>query len=136
MSPRQTFATVSDYLAVLAPAHAKILRGILATVQKAVPGATPVISYGIPAFKQDRVFIYCAAFKQHIGVYPPVREDTKLRTALKPYANGKGNLSFPLEGAMPLPLIARVAKALAKQYAQGSTTAPKKKARSKSANPA
>jgi uncharacterized protein YdhG (YjbR/CyaY superfamily) len=136
MSSRKSFATVSDYLAALAPSHAKILRGVLATVRKSVPRATPVISYGIPAFKQDRVFIYCAAFKKHIGVFPPVREDTKLRIALKPYASAKGNLSFPVDAPMPLALIARVAKALAKQYARGSKSQPKKKVHSKRANAA
>jgi uncharacterized protein YdhG (YjbR/CyaY superfamily) len=118
MKPHQSPATVSDYMAALAPAHAKALRGVLASVRKAVPGATLVISYGIPALKQDRVFIYCAAFKKHIGVYPPVRGDAKLRAVLKPYANAKGNLSFPLDEKLPLPLIARVARALAKQYAK------------------
>ena len=88
---------------------------MLASVRKAVPGATSVISYGIPALKKDRVFIYCAAFKTHIGIYPPVRGDGRLLAALKPYANAKGNLRFPLDDAMPLALIARIAKALAKQ---------------------
>jgi hypothetical protein len=40
--------------------------------------------------------------------------------ALQPYANAKGNLNFPLDAPMPMPLIARVAKALAKQYAGDS----------------
>jgi uncharacterized protein YdhG (YjbR/CyaY superfamily) len=116
MSPRPAFATVPDYLAALEPAQAKALRRVLAEVKKAVPRSSRVISYGMPAFKQERVFIYCAAFKRHIGIYPPVHDDTKLRAALKPYANAKGNLSFPLSEPMPLALIARVAKALAKQY--------------------
>jgi uncharacterized protein YdhG (YjbR/CyaY superfamily) len=132
MSSRQTFTSVSDYLAALSPSQAKALRSVLATVRKSVPSATPVISYGIPALKQDRVFIYCAAFKKHIGVYPPIRDDAKLRVTLKPYANAKGNLSFHLDKAMPLPLIARVAKALAKQYARGSTARPTRKVRAKS----
>ena len=118
MSPRPTFADHSGYLSALKPAQAKVLRKVLATVRKAVPGGEPVISYGIPAFRQDRVFMYCAAFKHHVGIYPPVRGDAKLQAALKPYANAKGNLSFPLEEAMPLALIARVAKALARQYAR------------------
>jgi uncharacterized protein YdhG (YjbR/CyaY superfamily) len=136
MSQNQASATVSDYLAALAPSHARILRSVLATVRKSVPNASPVISYGIPAFKQDRVFIYCAAFKKHIGVYPPVRDDATLRVALKPYANAKGNLSFALNEEMPLSLIARVAKALAKQYAKGSTARPKRKVSSKNASAA
>ena len=118
MSPRPVFATVADYLAALEPAQAKPLRRVLAVVKKAVPQSSRVISYGIPAFKQERVFIYCAAFKRHIGIYPPVRDDAKLRAALEPYANAKGNLSFPLDEPMPMALIARVAKALAKQYAR------------------
>jgi uncharacterized protein YdhG (YjbR/CyaY superfamily) len=117
MSLRKSFATQADYLSALDPAQAKVLRKVLASVRKAVPRSQPVISYGIPAFRQDRVFIYCAAFKRHIGIYPPVRGDQKLRAKLKPYANAKGNLAFPLEEAMPLALIARVARALARQYA-------------------
>jgi uncharacterized protein YdhG (YjbR/CyaY superfamily) len=127
MSARQNFATVPDYLAALAPPHAKILRGVMATIRKAVPGAEPVISYGIPAFRKERVFIYCAAFRKHIGVYPPVRGDDRLQTALKPYANEKGNLAFPLEKAMPTSLLARVAKALARQSEQGRTVRTKAK---------
>jgi uncharacterized protein YdhG (YjbR/CyaY superfamily) len=73
MSPRPTFATVADYLAALEPAQARALKQVLAVVRKAVPRSTRVVSYGIPAFRQDRVFIYCAAFKRHIGIYPPVR---------------------------------------------------------------
>lgn len=130
MSPRQTFATVSNYLAALEPAHRRALRRVIASARKAVPGATLVISYGIPALKQGRVFIYCAAFKKHIGVYPPVRKDAKLRAALKPYANAKGNLSFALDQAVPVALIARVAKALARQYAHGSKAPPNRPARS------
>ena len=136
MSPRQVFATVSDYLDALTPSQAKALRSVLTTVHKSAPSAESVISYGIPAFKKDRVFIYCAAFKKHIGIYPPVREDAKLRAVLRPYANAKGNLSFPLASPMPLSLIARVAKALAKQYAKDSTARPKRTRRLKSANAA
>jgi uncharacterized protein YdhG (YjbR/CyaY superfamily) len=119
MSARRTFSSVPDYLASLDPARAKALKRVLSLVKKSVPKGTPVISYGIPAFKQDRVFIYCAAFKRHIGIFPPVR-DPKLRATLEPYANAKGNLSFPLDEPIPMLLIAKVAKALAKQYARSA----------------
>jgi uncharacterized protein YdhG (YjbR/CyaY superfamily) len=125
MSSRPAFASVPDYLSSLEPAHSKALKSVLALVRKTVPKGEQVISYGIPAFRLGRVFIYCAAFKRHIGIYPPVRGDAKLAKDLKPYANAKGNLSFPLDAPMPMALIARVAKALAKQYAQ--PIAPKTK---------
>jgi uncharacterized protein YdhG (YjbR/CyaY superfamily) len=117
MSARSVFASHREYLASLAPDQAKILRRVLALVRKSAPRSTAVISYGIPAFRRDRVFIYCAAFKRHIGIYPPVKGDARLQTALEPYSNAKGNLSFPFDEPLPVALIARVAKALAKQYA-------------------
>jgi uncharacterized protein YdhG (YjbR/CyaY superfamily) len=115
MASRPKVATVDEYLSLLAPEQARQLKRVIATVRKAVPGCTQVISYGIPAFKRDKVFIYCAAFKSHIGIYPPVRGDARLIAALKPHANPKGNLRFPFDERMPHRLIARVAKALAKE---------------------
>jgi uncharacterized protein YdhG (YjbR/CyaY superfamily) len=117
-SARPAFASVQEYLGALTPEQARILKRVLALVRKSVPRSTTVISYGIPAFRQDRVFIYCAAFKQHIGIYPPVRDNPRLQEALKPYANAKGNLRFPFDEPLPIALIARVAKALAKQHAR------------------
>jgi uncharacterized protein YdhG (YjbR/CyaY superfamily) len=129
MSRRPAFASVSDYLSALAPAQARALKRALAVVRNAVPGITRVISYGIPAFRQERVFIYCAAFERHIGIYPPVTDDARLKAALAPYANAKGNLSFPLDVPLPMALIGRVAKALARQYASTSVARPKPRAR-------
>ena len=112
MSRRPAVATHADYVRTLGKEQSRALRKVLATVRKVVADATPVISYGIPAFKRDRVFIYCAAFKHHIGIYPPVRGDARLQAALKPHANARGNLRFALDEPLPLALIARVAKSL------------------------
>jgi uncharacterized protein YdhG (YjbR/CyaY superfamily) len=106
-------------MAALTDEQARALRRVLALVKKTVPGCTQLISYRIPAFRIDRVFMYCAAFKSHIGIYPPVRGDARLQAQLKPYANAKGNLRFALDEPIPWPLIARVAKALAKSHGVG-----------------
>jgi predicted DNA-binding protein (MmcQ/YjbR family)/uncharacterized protein YdhG (YjbR/CyaY superfamily) len=110
-------ASLPEYMAKLSAEQSRVLRQVLALIQKAVPAAEPTISYSIPAFKLERVFIYTAAFKSHIGIFPPV-SDAKLRAALKPYANAKGNLRFDLSKPMPRALISRVAKALARQHAE------------------
>jgi uncharacterized protein YdhG (YjbR/CyaY superfamily) len=123
MSARPRISTVPDYLALLQPAQVRELKRLFALIRKSVPGSRQVISYGIPAFKQDKVFIYCAAFKSHIGIYPPVRGDARLIAALKPYANPKGNLRFALTEPIPYALIARVAKALARTYARKAAKA-------------
>ena len=100
-----------------------ILQKIRATVSKAAPKAEARISYRIPAFFQDGVVIYFAAFKKHIGVFPPVR-DEKLRAAVAKYAGPKGNLQFPLAEAMPYALIARIVKARVREnVAKRKTTA-------------
>jgi len=59
--------------------------------------------------------VYFAAFKKHIGFYPPVRGDARLMKAVSPYAGEKGNLRFPLEQPIPYDLIRRIAKFRAKQ---------------------
>lgn len=111
------FSTMAEYMATLPPASARALRKVRATVRKKVPGAREVISYNIPAFSLEKPFMYCAAFKSHIGIYPPVRNDARLVMALAPFRNAKGNLRFPLDEPLPLPLVARIAGALARQYA-------------------
>ena len=136
MSKRPSAESVPDYLAALDPAQSKILKRYLTLIKKTVPNCACVISYGIPAFRQERVFIYCAAFKKHIGIYPPVRSDARLQAALNPYANAKGNLSFPLDDPIPAALVVRVAKALAKQYAQSNVSGAKRKVRTKGARAA
>ncbi len=55
--------------------------------------------------------MYFAAFKKHIGLFPPVRGGEKLRRAAAPYAGPKGNLQIPLEKPIPYGLIRRIVKA-------------------------
>lgn len=122
-----TPATIDDYIATFPPDVQEILRKIRATIAKAIPQAQEKISYRIPAFALDGDVIYFAAFKKHIGVYPPVR-DAKLRKEVARYAGPKGNLQFPLAERMPYALIGRIAKARAKENAARAGT---KKAKAK-----
>ncbi len=52
---------------------------------------------------------YIAAFKKHIGIFPPVR-DAALQEQLAPYAGPKGNLQFPLLAPIPYALITKIVK--------------------------
>jgi uncharacterized protein YdhG (YjbR/CyaY superfamily) len=102
--------TIDEYIDRSAPEVQPILRRIRTTVAKAVPDATETISYGIPAFKCRRIVVYFAAFKGHIGLYPPARGDAALEKAVAPYANEKGNLRFPLDRRIPYGLIGKITK--------------------------
>ena len=105
--------TVDDYIATFAPDIQAVLQKIRQTVKAAAPDAEETISYRIPAFKLNGMLVYFAAFKKHIGLYPPVRGDDSLMQAVKPYAGPKGNLQFPFKKPIPYALIRRIVKARA-----------------------
>jgi uncharacterized protein YdhG (YjbR/CyaY superfamily) len=92
-----------------------LLERIRLTIRNAAPGAQEIISYRMPAFTQSGVLVYFAAFKNHIGLYPPVSGDARLEKAISPYAGEKGNLRFPLNQPIPYDLIERIVKLRVKQ---------------------
>ncbi len=108
-------ASIDDYIAAQMSAVQPILRRIRAIVREEAPHAQETISYRMPAFMQGGALIYFAAFKKHIGIYPPVRGDAALLQVLAPYRGEKGNLSFPLAEIMPYELIRRVARQRVKE---------------------
>jgi uncharacterized protein YdhG (YjbR/CyaY superfamily) len=112
---RRAPKTIDEYIDRCAPQAQPILRRVRATIAKAAPEATETISYGMPAFKLRRIVVYFAAFKHHIGLYPPVKGDVSLEKAVTPYAGEKGNLRFPIEQKIPSALISRIVKFRATQ---------------------
>lgn len=107
--------SISAYIAACPAAVRPILTKIRTTIRAAAPGATEVISYRMPAFKGHGILVYFAAFKSHIGIYPPVRGDAGLRKALAPFAGPKGNLKFPLDQPFPYSLVNRIVRHRVKQ---------------------
>lgn len=116
-------ATIDEYIATFPPDIQAILQKIRATIAKAVPQARERISYRIPAFALNGDVVYFAAFKKHIGLYPPVR-DAKLKKEAAGYAGPKGNLQFPLTEKIPYGLISRIAKARARENLARSRAKP------------
>lgn len=91
------------------------LRAIAAAIADHVPDAQPCVSYRMPAYRLKRVFIYFAAFKRHIGMYPPLHDAGDLKERLAPHLGPKGNLTFSHAEPLPLELILQVAERLARQ---------------------
>ena len=108
-------ATIDAYIAACTPKAQSILHRIRHSVQDIAPEAEEMISYRMPAFRQGRMLIYFAAFKNHIGIFPPVRGDAKLEKAVARYAGAKGNLRFPLDEPIPFALIKRIVRLRLKQ---------------------
>jgi len=112
--------TIDAYIAA-APAEVRpILEKIRQTIAAAAPEAQEVISYRIPAFRGKGILVYFAAFKNHIGLYPPISGDAKLEKDLARYAGPKGNLQFPLDEPIPYALIKRIVKLRVKQDRAGA----------------
>jgi uncharacterized protein YdhG (YjbR/CyaY superfamily) len=104
-------ADVDAYIAQFAPEIQEILRAVRATVRSAAPAAEERISYRMPALFQDGAVVYFAAFKHHIGLFPPVEDPAVRAKGVARHAGPKGNLQFPYSAPMPLDLIAQVVRA-------------------------
>ena len=119
---------VDAYIAQFPPQVRTVLEKVRATIRRAAPDAAEVISYQMPAYRRHGILVYFAAWKHHIGLYPPISGDAALEKAVARYAGPKGNLQFPLDEPMPYALIERIVNLRVKQDAE-KAAAKEKKAR-------
>jgi len=109
--PRRA-ASVAAYVASLPPARRRSFQQLRRVIRAAAPGAEEGISYGIPAFRLDgRLLVWCAAFKEHLSLFPGAAVVRSQAAALKGYSISKGTIRFPLGGTLPIRLIARLVRA-------------------------
>jgi uncharacterized protein YdhG (YjbR/CyaY superfamily) len=108
---------IDDYIASFPPDVRAILEEIRLTIRKAAPDAEETISYAMPAFKLNGILVYFAAFKKHIGFFPPVSGDAGVEKEIAPYSGPKGNLQFQMDKPIPYDLIERIVKLRVKQDA-------------------
>jgi uncharacterized protein YdhG (YjbR/CyaY superfamily) len=101
---------IDEYIASFSLEVRSILEKIRLTIREAAPEAEEKISYQMPTFALLGNLIHFAAFKTHIGLYPPVKGDEKLRAEISRYQGEKGNLKFPLDEPIPYTLISRIVK--------------------------
>jgi uncharacterized protein YdhG (YjbR/CyaY superfamily) len=116
MSANPTTAkNIDEYIARFPEDVRAILEKIRRTIQKAAPEAKEVISYQMPAFHLKGNLVYFAAWKEHIGFYPPISGDEELQAEASVYAGKKGNLQFPLDQPIPYDLIRKVVQLRVRQ---------------------
>jgi uncharacterized protein YdhG (YjbR/CyaY superfamily) len=104
-----------------------ILQKVRTTIRNAAPQAKETISYLMPTFKQHGMLVHFAAWKQHIGLYPPVSGDKALEKAVARYDGPKGNLQYPLDQPIRYGLIERIVKLRVKQDATKAAARRKKR---------
>lgn len=127
MAKAQRPIDIDGYIARFPADVRAVLEQVRGTIRDAAPDATEVISYQMPAFRQHGILVYFAAWKQHIGLYPPISGDPAVEKAVARYAGPKGNLQFPLAEPMPLALIERIVKLRVKQDSEKAEAKRKKK---------
>jgi uncharacterized protein YdhG (YjbR/CyaY superfamily) len=88
----------------------EILEKIRMTIQKAAPDAKEKISYSMPAFDQNGIVVYFAAFKNHFGLYALPTGHEVFKDELSSYKSGKGSVQFPFSKPIPYDLITRIVK--------------------------
>ncbi len=115
MAKAQKPKDIDGYISQFPADVQAVLQEVRETIRRAAPEAKETISYMMPAFKQHGILVYFAAWKKHIGMYPPISGDKALEKAIAQYAGPKGNLQFPLDEPIPHDLIERIVKLRVKQ---------------------
>jgi uncharacterized protein YdhG (YjbR/CyaY superfamily) len=101
---------IDEYIGCYPKEIQKLLEQLRSTIKKAAPNAVEIISYGMPAFKQNGMLVWFAAHTKHIGFYPGASGIEAFKQELSVYKGAKGSVQFPLDKPLPSGLITRIVK--------------------------
>ncbi len=118
---------IDEYIAGFPKDVQEILEKIRLTIRTAAPDAEETIKYQMPTFTLKGNLVYFAAFKDHIGFYPPVTGFEKIKKELSVYEGPKGSLKFPLDKPIPFDLITKIVKFRVKENLERAEAKGKKK---------
>ena len=127
----EKFRTVNEYLATITPEKRSMLEELRQVIIKAAPKAEEVINYNMPAYKMNRVLVYFAAGKNHIGFYPTPNPIKVFSKELSKYKTSKGASQFPLDKPIPKKLVSDIVKFRIKEDTVHALKSPAKKVASK-----
>jgi uncharacterized protein YdhG (YjbR/CyaY superfamily) len=101
---------IDDYLDRFPKHVQQLLQKMRLTIRAAAPQAKETMSYRMPAFTLDRILVYFAAHKSHIGFYPGAAAIAAFQKELSAYKGAKGSVQFPFDESLPLALVRRIVK--------------------------
>ena len=102
--------SVDQYIAGWPTGIRQILEQVRGIIRTAAPDAAEVISYGMPAYKQNGILVYFAAHKNHLGFYPTGSGIKAFEHALESMPTSKGTVQFPYGKPLPVDLISDMVK--------------------------
>lgn len=102
-------SSVAEYEQTI-PAHVhSAWRELRKAVVDAAPDAEEVISYQMPALKQNGMVIYYSATPKHLALsFPSPKIFQDMKEELAPFEVGKTSIKFPLDEPVPVSLIRRI----------------------------
>src|SRR5262245_19214967 len=115
MTPGTKFDSVDQYLSVFPASTKRLLKQMRETIKAAAPQAEEVISYNMPAFKQEGALVYYAGYKVHIGLCRVSSGVSAVKKELEGYQVSKGTIRLPLDEPLPLKLITKIVKCRVKE---------------------
>lgn len=86
----------------------KKLKQLRAIIKKTLPAAAEIISYNMPAYKQNGVLVYFAGYKNHVGFYPTPAPIKVFKDELLNYKTSKGAIQFAIDKPLPASLITKI----------------------------
>ena len=104
-SRREPPNSITEYINAAPKEAQKKLREMRACIRAAAPGAKESLKWGMPAFSYRRILVTFAVFKHHIGFYPTPSAVRAFAKDLEGFVTADASIRFPLEKALPLPLI-------------------------------
>jgi uncharacterized protein YdhG (YjbR/CyaY superfamily) len=116
---------VEEYMAGVPEGARDAFEKLRATIRSAMPpAATETISYRIPAFRDQQILVWFAAFSSHCSLFPTASVLEAFKKDLKGYPTSKGTIRFPVDEPLPTALVKKLVKA---RVAQAKSKAKSKK---------
>lgn len=115
------FTTIDAYHASFNEAVQTKLQQLRKAILQAAPKSVELISYNMPAFKQNTNLVYYAAYQKHIGLYPTAKPLIVFAEELTQFKTSKGAIQFPIDKPLPIALIKKIVRYRVKEDAEKQT---------------
>lgn len=104
-----SIANVDAYLQQFSGIQKATLEKMRRDIKAAAPGAEEVISYGMPAYKQNGIVCYFAGFRNHCSFFPAGNNIiAQFQKELAGYELSKGTIRFPIDKPLPSALVKKM----------------------------
>lgn len=102
---------ITDYIEEADAKQRPQLTAMYQILKSLLPEATETLSYGMPAFHQQKDIVYFAAMKNHLGFYPTNTPIAAFEDELDGrYNYSKGAVQFDYNNPLPAELIAKMVR--------------------------